>query len=102
MLLKHVSEVLKHEIREHDTVARLGGDEFVILLENIESIEYLDKTITRIKNLSNKIPLLYSSSIVINFEFSLGLSIFPYDGITVEELLDKADKSMYINKQESL
>lgn len=102
MLLKHVSEVLKHAIREHDTVARLGGDEFVILLENIESIEYLDKTITRIKNLSNKIPLLYSSSIVINFEFSLGLSIFPYDGITVEELLDKADKSMYINKQESL
>ncbi|WP_198306140.1 sensor domain-containing diguanylate cyclase [Arcobacter vandammei] len=101
MLLKHVAEVLKNALREHDTVARLGGDEFVILLENIESIEYLDKTISRIKELSNKIPLLYSSNIVINFSFSLGLSIYPYDGLSVEELLDKADKSMYISKQES-
>lgn len=101
MLLKHGSEVLKHAIREEDTVARLGGDEFVILIENIDSIEYLDKTITRIKDLSNKIPLLYSSNIVINFEFSLGLSIYPYDGTTVETLLDKADKSMYLDKQSS-
>ncbi len=102
MLLKHAAEVLKSGLRENDTVARLGGDEFVILFENIESIDYLDKAISRIKNISNKVPLFYSSNIIINLSFSLGLSIYPYDGNSVEELLDKADKNMYINKQESL
>ena len=98
ILLKHVAEVLTNTLREHDTVARLGGDEFVILLENIESIEYLDKTVSRINNLSSKMPLFYSQNIVINFTFSLGVSIFPYDGEDAETLLNKADKNMYLNK----
>ena len=98
ILLKHVGDILTNTLREHDTVARLGGDEFVILLENIESIEYLDKTVSRINNLSSKMPLFYSQNIVINFTFSLGVSIFPYDGEDAETLLNKADKNMYLNK----
>ncbi|QEZ88951.1 sensor domain-containing diguanylate cyclase [Aliarcobacter cibarius] len=102
MLLKHVGDILTNVLRENDTVARLGGDEFVILLENIESIDYLEKTISRIKSVSSKMPLLYSSSIIIDFSFSLGISLYPYDGDNVEKLLDKADKNMYLYKQKSI
>lgn len=99
MLLKHVGDVFLNVLRDCDTVARLGGDEFVILLENIESIECLEKTVSRIKSISNNVPLFYSSTIVIDFSFSLGTSIYPYDGDNAEELLDKADKDMYLDKQ---
>lgn len=101
MLLKHVADILLNASRESDTVARWGGDEFIILLENIETADYLDQAILRIKQLSNKNPLFYNSELVVNFSFSLGISIYPYDGTTAEELLEKADNSMYLNKQES-
>ncbi|WP_419678416.1 diguanylate cyclase domain-containing protein [Aliarcobacter lanthieri] len=98
MLLKHVGEVLKHIVREEDTVSRLGGDEFVVLLDSLESIDYLEKTVLRIKEVSKKMPFHYNEDIVIELSFSFGISIYPRDGKDAKILIDSADKEMYLNK----
>ena len=99
---KELRTLIVDNVERRYVTHRCPRDEFVILLENIESIDYLEKTISRIKSVSSKMPLLYSSSIIIDFSFSLGISLYPYDGDNVEKLLDKADKNMYLYKQKSI
>lgn len=101
MLLKHVASILEHFVRDFDTVARIGGDEFIILFQHIESIEYLNTAIQRIKNIPQKNPLIYSEDDTISFNFSLGLSIYPTDANSAKSLLEFADKAMYRAKKEN-
>jgi len=100
MLLKHISSLLIHFVRDFDTVARIGGDEFVILFKHIESIEYLNTAVQRINELPKNNPLVYSEDDTIDFGFSLGLSIYPRDADDAASLLDFADKAMYKIKKE--
>jgi diguanylate cyclase (GGDEF)-like protein len=99
MLLKHVGDVLSNIIRECDTIARIGGDEFVILFEHLESNDYLESTLKRIEQISNKSPLFYNENLTIPLSFSLGVSIYPKDGEDIETLLSYADKKMYKEKK---
>jgi len=79
--------------RKQDTVYRLGGDEFSIIIEgtnDIHTITSLAKDILRTVALPFKIKnqeiVLYSS---------IGIVLFPEDGITGHELLKNADTAMY-------
>jgi len=79
--------------RKQDTVYRLGGDEFSIIIEgtnDIHTITTLAKGILRNVALPFKIKnqeiVLYSS---------IGIVLFPEDGITGHELLKNADTAMY-------
>lgn len=92
-----VTKIIKNLIREQDTFARLGGDEFVILLEDVDSIidivHIADKIIKRFYtpiHIADK--KLYSG-------VSMGISIFPDDGETYEELIKAADTAMYRVKE---
>ena len=98
MLLKHVGVILSSVIRENDTIARIGGDEFIILFENLENKDYLPLTLKRLKKLALDNPLCYTKDIIIPFDFSLGISIYPHDGQSIEKLLSYADKNMYLDK----
>lgn len=99
MLLKHLADVLQGVVRENDVVARLGGDEFIILLKNLDSIEYLDRTINRIKEVSKNSPMHYNEKLTIEISFSFGISVYPYDGNDIDTLIDIADKNMYESKK---
>ena len=79
--------------RKQDTVYRLGGDEFSIIIENtndIHTITSLAKDILRTIalpfKLKNQEIVLYSS---------IGIVLFPEDGLTGHELLKNADTAMY-------
>lgn len=92
-LLKEVAQRFRELIREDDTVARLGGDEFVILMEDLKDSE--DSVI-----LAEKIIKSLEASFQIHeYELfvgtSIGISIFPQDGDSVDELLRNADSAMY-------
>lgn len=97
LLLIQVAERLKNSIRMIDTVARLGGDEFGVLFE-INHGEL--NTIFTIKE---KINTIFSepfkvNDIEIEITTSMGLSIYPDDGRTFEELYITADNDMYKTK----
>jgi len=91
-----LSELLVKNLRSSDTVARFGGDEFVVLLNEIPNrpaaIIVADKI--------NK--MIYDQVDPINHTFtaSIGLSLYPEDGIDATTLLNAADISMYETKQQ--
>jgi len=95
--LIEVAESIKILLREQDTLARLGGDEFTIILEDAESISDIasvaDKIINRFKN-----PVMIDGR-----EFftgaSIGISIYPDDSQSYEELMRAADTAMYQVKE---
>lgn len=96
-VLKVVSKQLAGLVRETDTVARLGGDEFLILLTNLAQPEDAGLIARKI------IATLDSPIVVQNREIhlsgSIGVSVFPGDGQTVEALVDNADMAMYRAKE---
>lgn len=95
-VLQTVARQLGSITREVDTVARLGGDEFVILLEHFEQ----SKDILQIVQ---KLHERFQSSLLIdghelNIRASIGVSLYPNDGISAEQLLQFADSAMYASK----
>ena len=97
-VLKVVSGRLKNIIRESDTLARLGGDEFTIIIEDLEQSSYASVFAKKIiDTLSSMIMIdehkLYVSS-------SIGISIYPDDGTSVQDLLKNADAAMYKAKED--
>lgn len=92
-ILKKVGSYLKEILRKEDTICRFGGDEFVILVEDLNSFDYLDNILRRINNLCNT-PCIINDNII-TIGMSIGASIYPDDGNTPEELIQAADTAMY-------
>ncbi|MBA6355616.1 MULTISPECIES: EAL domain-containing protein [unclassified Colwellia] len=93
VLLCQVAKRMQAVGRKQDTVYRLGGDEFSIIIENTNDIH----TITSIaKDVLTTIaqPLKLRNQEVVLFS-SLGIVLYPEDGISPQELLKNADTAMY-------
>lgn len=97
-LLKEVAKRLRESLRESDTVARLGGDEFVVLVPELEDEKYCATVAQKI--LSN----VAHPFILVGQEFrvtaSIGIGVFPQDGLDEQTLKKNADVAMYKAKQE--
>jgi diguanylate cyclase (GGDEF)-like protein len=97
-LLKSVGVLLKECIREADTLSRISGDEFVILLEDT-TWENAEKVAGKIQA-RLKQPLSVRG-IQLNIGLSLGIAVYPEDGMTMNDLLKMADERMYSAKEQS-
>jgi diguanylate cyclase (GGDEF)-like protein/PAS domain S-box-containing protein len=96
-LLKTTAERLTGCVRASDTVARQGGDEFVIIISDT-SAEYI------VTAIAGKIKEAISRPVTIkghemSVTCSIGISIFPKDGIDVQTLIKNADVAMYRAKE---
>ncbi len=97
-ILKEIAYRLKHSIRDSDTVARFGGDEFVILIDDFKNIHDIIKIVMKIhKSFTKEIKLENTTH---NITLSMGISVFPNDGNSVETLLKNADIAMYKAKDD--
>lgn len=93
LLLQAVAKRLTDCIRDCDTVARLGGDEYTIILENIVQIKDVAKVAKSIlKSISNPFVLLEKT---VDLSISVGISLFPNDGLDGKTLAKRADVAMY-------
>lgn len=97
ILLKAIAMRLIEGVRDMDTVARLGGDEFVVVLEGIHDLD--DVMFVANKLLSTLSRPLEISGHSISTTVSIGVSIFPDDGMDTDELLKNADVAMYKAKE---
>lgn len=96
-LLKQFSNRLMLLIRKDDILSRVGGDEFTLISPNIKSTAAAQQLAERILNeLNNPYPI---KGKLITVGVSVGISIYPDDGTTSEELLIKADLAMYKAKR---
>ena len=97
-LLQAVAERLEAGVREGDTVARLGGDEFILLLPGIARADDIAKVAEKILD-SLRLPFrLEGRDLFVTA--SIGLSLYPEDGLDGETLVKNADIAMYRAKEQ--
>ncbi|WP_298378967.1 EAL domain-containing protein [Azospirillum sp.] len=95
-LLRTVATALRLAVRAEDTVARLGGDEFMVIVDRVEQPEAMGELADRvIAALSRPVTL---SGMEFAISASVGISLFPEDGATQEDLIRAADTAMYAAK----
>jgi diguanylate cyclase (GGDEF)-like protein len=97
LLLQEVSRRLKKTIRASDTVARVGGDEFTFALNNPRSEDGAAL-------IANKIIIALAEPFDLNGQIchvggSIGISLFPDDAQSLEQLITQADSAMYLAKK---
>lgn len=97
-ILKTVSKRLQKVIGEDGTISRLGGDEFSIILEEIEEVEEVSFIANKILNVLSQEIMLEDNALYISS--SIGISMFPGDGGSSQNLLKYADSAMYKAKDE--
>ena len=99
LVLKKLASILQKNIKDSgNVVARMGGEEFVFII--VESDE------DRVRDIAEDIRNKISRSTVnfrrkhISVTVSLGLAMYPDDGIDIQPLLNTADKFLYQAKRE--
>jgi diguanylate cyclase len=107
-LLCQVAARLRSSLRTDDTldvssasrtrhIARLGGDEFIVILPNIRSVDDAAGVAARlIAELQEPMRLALHTLVVTP---SIGVAVFPADGVEVDTLLRNADLAMYFAKR---
>ena len=96
-LLKSVSQRLVECVRQSDTVSRQGGDEFVLLLPEVEHAEDAAQSAQKILA-ALALPHRVGNQ-DLHISVSIGISVYPDDGDSVEALLQSADTAMYYAKE---
>ena len=96
-LLVEVGHRLRSSVRESDVVVRLGGDEFIIILNEISDRD--QAALTARKVLSAVSPGIILAGHEGYTTASIGIAMFPADGVDVETLTKSADMAMYLAKE---
>jgi two-component system CheB/CheR fusion protein len=97
-MLLEIAQRLKANIQTPDTLARFGGDEFVMFVENVADHESIDFAVNRVLQSFTRPIEVEGRSIFISA--SVGVTVFPDDGKSAEDLLRNADLAMYRAKAE--
>jgi diguanylate cyclase (GGDEF)-like protein/PAS domain S-box-containing protein len=96
-LLQSVGKRLVDCVRGSDTVSRQGGDEFVVLLSEEEDSE--DASITAKRMLRAVAEAHFIDQHDLHVTCSVGVSVYPDDGLNAETLIKNADTAMYQAKE---
>jgi diguanylate cyclase (GGDEF)-like protein len=96
-VLCELGGVLRHAVRAVDTVGRYGGDEFTILLVDT-GLDGAHNVAERIRSAVMNRIFGANRGLRLELTLSVGLATFPAHGSTREQLIDAADKAMYLAK----
>jgi len=96
-VLEEVSRIINKNVRSIDIVGRYGGEEFSVLLVNTDINECKPLAEKIVKKIAKKTYL--KDGIAVNLTISAGMSGFPLHSDSLERLIEKADKAMYVTKR---
>ncbi|MDD5754065.1 MAG: bifunctional diguanylate cyclase/phosphodiesterase, partial [Methylococcales bacterium] len=88
---------LTESVREIDTVSRLAGDEFTVILSSIKTPEEAGIVAKKILKALNVPVVLEGREVFIST--SIGITVYPVDGDSVNQLVKNADTAMYHAKE---
>ncbi|ARQ74380.1 histidine kinase [Pseudomonas fragi] len=91
-LLREVALRLREQLRSQDTLARIGGDEFVLLVRLLEPDDAPQVAARQVSLLSRAFRVDEHELLI---SASVGIALYPGNGLTAEELLMNADAAMY-------
>lgn len=107
-VLKEAAARISRSLRRTDIVGRLGGDEFVIVMPDLPEDANLEFAINRVAKkiismLEKPFPIADEEDAQVtnlaHVSASIGVAVFPFDGRSAEDLLNKADSAMYKAKE---
>lgn len=87
---------IKKCFRESDVVGRVGGDEFFALMRNVTEISHVQHKARELLETGNKVCSKYEE---VSCSVSIGISLFPENGKTLEDLYGAADMALYQAKR---
>jgi diguanylate cyclase (GGDEF)-like protein/PAS domain S-box-containing protein len=96
-LLIALSLRMKKALREGDTLARIGGDEFVAILTDLNTVEDCEPVLKRFLLAASE-PVTIGD-VVINVSASIGVTLYPQDNVSTDQLMRHADQAMYVAKE---
>lgn len=97
-LLVSFAKLLQNRMREMDTIARLGGDEFVVVVNDLATHREAARVAEKVLSILNE-PVRVSPTQTVRASASIGIAVHGLDGDNVEELLKRAEASMYQAKK---
>lgn len=97
-VLVKVSKIFQQNLRDSDTLARLAGDEFTILVDEFSHIRTISNIAQKLLQMATK-PL-YVDNQKIYVTYSIGISLYPDDGLNATTLLKNSDAAMHKAKDE--
>lgn len=93
-ILNEMSKRLTGALRKEDLVARLGGEEFIVLLNDIDKPKFASIVAEKIlQTCTQPINDLFLTT-------SIGISIYPDDGASLEDMLKSADSALFLARQD--
>ena len=96
-LLKKITEQLLLTIRDGDTLSRIGGDEFVVVIDDLAEPEDCQEILNRM--LEAVASTYFISGKPIQVSASIGVTYYPQDIASPDQLIRHADQAMYVAKQ---
>lgn len=94
--LMALAKVLKNCFRDTDVVGRIGGDEFFAFMRKVPDKAVVEKKAKEIRQVIRKVCANYEGT---NMSGSIGISMYPRDGHTLDDLYSKADQALYQAKR---
>ncbi|QID16733.1 diguanylate cyclase [Nitrogeniibacter mangrovi] len=92
-LLRQIARRIKAQLRAGDTVVRLGGDEFVLLLVDLDALAECEGILMRVLTAIAQPVALDGHQARVTA--SIGVAVYPNDGLGADRLLRDADEAMY-------
>ena len=96
-VLKEIAGRLRETVGDGNMFARFGGDEFIVLLEGFVDRADLEMRIRQLADRLNRPAMIQGREIHISL--SMGVALYPQDGLQIQELLKYADAAMYSAKE---
>lgn len=93
ILLRRVAKRLRKHVPKNALVARLGGDEFAVIIPNAPSKKYVLEVTEQVQKCFNKPFEIKDYKLATTF--SMGISLYPFDGVERSVLMKCADIAMY-------
>ena len=97
VLLRDIAQRLMDSVRAGDTVARLGGDEFAVVLANIAHVDDVARVVQKIMDQCRAPFHIAEQDLFVTS--SVGITLYPFDGMAPETLLKNADTALYHAKE---
>ena len=97
-VLKQVAQVIKQNIRTTDIPCRYGGEEMSVILSNTNYEKAL-LTAQKICDAVSTKQFKLNNVVTVNVTISLGVASFPKDAKSVEDMIEAADKNLYLAKE---
>ena len=96
-VLVEIAGRIRAAVRDADVVARLGGDEFLVVLSDVSCSEDAARVAAKLIEAISSVARVGGHPLSVSP--SIGISVFPADGDTADELIRHADAAMYHAKE---